>query len=207
MFISRQLRIALLISFFWHLFLMASVSIVFLPKGLQPKQYTSVDFFGSILRSAFEQGGLARAPLREFPSEIDTEGQSFFYGRPGGSLLSEKEPFNPEDFIDIDVSKKSATLLASSVSREMSLQREVIFRPPIPQYPEWADSQEFMGGCVIFRIYISSQGLVQVATNIQGSGNPEIDASLARYVRKLRFAPVAGQKGAWQTVKLSLDLE
>jgi len=213
MFINRQLRLALLISFFWHVFLMTSVSIVFLPRGLKVKQYSSVAFLGSILRSpvSFAEAPLA---LREFPLEIDSQRQSFFYGEPQGSLISEKKAFEPDEFIDTDLpldqgygAGSYATLAREDSSKQSSkLEREVVFRPPIPKYPEWAGNQEAIGSCVVFKIYISSQGLVQAATNVQGSGNPEIDASLARYVRKWRFAPVV-KEAQWQTVKINLDVE
>ncbi|MCQ9208336.1 MAG: energy transducer TonB [Omnitrophica bacterium] len=208
MFISRQLRLTLLISFFGHLFLMGFVSVVFLPKGFQRKQYSTVDFLGSILGGdvSFKE---TRRALAKLPPEIDLQRQSFFYEGPEVVLPVKKKIFNPDGFIEIDNLKESIAFAASFVAApEGHLEREVIFRPPVPKYPEWAESRESIGNCVVFKIYISSRGLVEAATNVQGSGNPEIDASLARYIRKWRFAPVREQKAqVAQTVKISLDLK
>ena len=91
MFISRQLRLALLISFTWHLFWLSSVSIVNLTAGLKPRQYSTVNFLGSILNSRVS----LRDPQRgfiELPAEADLQRKNYFKERPytllhGGKII------------------------------------------------------------------------------------------------------------------------
>jgi len=114
---------------------------------------------------------------------------------------------NPDGFIDIDAHQEEGTFAASFVSTDdFLLQREIIFKPPIPEYPEVATQQELKAGFVIFKIHLSDDGLVEEAINVRSCGNPEIDAALARYIRKWRFAPVVGRKRQKETIKIDLDL-
>ena len=209
MIISRQLRIALLISFLWHLFLFFSVSIVFLPGGFKLKQYYSVCFLGSILRDSITFGQrlpLDKRQLVELPSEADISARDPFSAGQYAFLRPEKETLSPESLIDVDVPEEIIPSLASFVSIEaMPSQREIIFQPVIPCYPEWASGQGFKGNPTVFKINISPDGLVQEVVNIQASGNPEIDASLARYIRRWRFAPAFNQQTHWQTIKINLN--
>lgn len=215
MIINRQLRITLLISFLWHLFWLSCVTIIFLPSGLKPRQYSSVHFLGSILSNSVahverpkQLPGKVKTevPEVEFPSEALVGKISHFKQSPHPTLAVEKEILSPDDIIDVDAPKEIAPSLLSFASTEKaSAQREVIFQPPFPEYPEWLGNQEFRASSAVFKIYISSQGLVQEIVNVQASGNPEIDVVLARYVKRWRFAPAQPQEGHWQTVKINLD--
>lgn len=209
MFINRQMRLALLISLLWHLFWMFSVSILFLPSGFKLKRYSSVHFLGSILRGplSFDRAQPTQEKhLVGFPSEADIQRMSHFNKSPDASLPAEKVVFSPDSFIDVDISKdNAATMVSFLTEKAISAQREIIFRPPLPEYPEWEEGQRYITSCLVFKIYISSQGLVQEIINEQASGNPEIDAALARYIRKWRFAPASGLQGQWQTIKINLN--
>ncbi len=301
MVISRQLRIALLISFLWHLFCMSFVSIVFLPGAFKPRHYSSVYFLGSILGSpvsarppALLESGRAGLPVDKrgagearrmprlykgdfvkLPPELDARMDiTPFSERQRTSLPAQRKVLNPDDFIDVDVllrqgfplrsssfggqveglspeaqalgdvskedissfesfasakrpkAQRDSSLLQNrpSPSRDSSLLqnrpspsrsggrsggrsegRQIIFQPAFLNYPEVAIQQELKGDWAIFKIYISADGLVEQLICIQVSGNPEIDAALARYIERWRFAPVAGLQGQWQTVKISLD--
>ena len=173
--------------------------------------YLSIPFLGSILRNSVSIRQAPQAQKKHFvglPSEVDIQKQSLFYERPHISLPIEREALNPDGFIDIDAHGEERTFAASFVSiNETLLQREIIFQPPIPEYPEDATTQqELKTSFVIFKIYVSDDGLVEEAINVCSCGNPEIDAALARYIRRWRFAPVAGRKRQIQTIKIDLDL-
>lgn len=227
MFINRQLRIALLISFLWHLFCLSSVSIIFLPVGLKQKQYCSVYFLGSILRGPISFGQIHydnKKHFVELPLEAVDQMKGHFSGRPYTSLPLERGFLNPEGIIEVDAhlrqgppslfEQRRISPVASAKEdysgpslKNSSQQREIIFQPSFPEYPEWIGSQEFRASPVIFKIYISGDGLVQEIINVQASGDPEIDVILARYIKRWRFAPAFSLQGQWQTVRLSLDVE
>ena len=209
MFINRQMRLALLISLLWHLFWMFSVSIVFLPSGFKLKQYFSVHFLGSILSDSLsmaKETDVHRKHSLQFPSEADIQRANHFKASPDVFLATEKVTLSPDSFIDVDIVKDNIlTTLSSLTKKTVSVGREVIFRPLLPEYPELEDSQACRAGSVVFKVYISGQGLVQEVINEQASGNPEIDAALARYIRKWRFAPACNLQGQWQSIKINLD--
>lgn len=212
MFINRQMRSSLLVSFLWHLFCMSFVSIVFLPGGFKPRQCSSVYFLGSILRSPVSARHIPRAYKGDFvklPPELDTRMDiSPFSERQRTSLPAQRKVLNPDDFIDVDVSRENISSLPSpSRSAGPGEGRQIIFQPAFLNYPEVAMQQELKGDWAVFKIYISADGLVEQLICIQVSGSPEIDAALTRYIERWRFAPVAGLQGQWQTVKINLDLE
>jgi TonB family protein len=207
MFISRQLRMALLISFLWHLICVSFVSIVFLPGGYKLRKYSSVHFLGSILRSPITIEQFSDANWGDYvlvPSEVDIQKENHFNESPNISLPAEKKILSPDSFIDVDVHRETLPSRLSFVSKEASQpERKIVFQPSSPHYPEWVQ-QEFRGSFAKFTIYISSCGLVEQLICVQASGNPEIDTALARYIEKWRFAPVAGLEGQWQTVKIDI---
>lgn len=202
---------ALLISFLWHLICASFVSVVFLPSGFKLRQYSSVYFLGSILRSPISIGQLSdvnKGKFIELPPEVDfLKSLNHFSESPYVSLPAEKKALDPNGFIDVDVSEEAMPSLVSLISKGTSHpERKVVSRPAFPQHPEWVQ-QEFRGSFASFNVYISADGLVEQLICVQASGNPEIDAGLARYIEKWRFAPVWGLEGQWQTVKISLDSE
>lgn len=139
------------------------------------------------------------------PPEAEIPRESHFGEKPDVSLLVEKEQLNYDTIIDVDTFAEKSFSVTSFIPTKGSVQqREIFFQPLLPKYPEWGE-QEFKGGSIIFRIYISADGLVEQVINVQGSGNPEIDAVLARYIERWRFAPVSHKQGQWQTVKIELD--
>jgi len=201
---------------------MSFVSIVFLPGGFKPRQYSSVYFLGSILRSpvsarlpvdkrgageARRMSRLYKGDFVKLPPELDVRMDMTPFGeRQRTSLPAQRKVLNPDDFIDVDVSKEGIPSFESFASaKSPRAQRQIIFQPAFLNYPEVAMQQEVKGDWAIFKIYISADGLVEQLICMQVSGRPEIDAALARYIERWRFAPVAGLQGQWQTVKISLD--
>ena len=143
--------------------------------------------------------------LAQLPQETGLTQEKYLSEICPPHLAQEKESIDPEDFINLDVFLKDTTPFDGSVSvKKFPEMRGVVFQPPFPQYPEW-DELKLKSNRVIFKIYISPEGLVEEIISMQASGDPEIDAALARYVRRWRFAPVLNQQGQWQNVKLNLN--
>jgi TonB family protein len=209
MVITRQLRIALLISILLHLFWASFISIVFLPHNFARRQYSCVNFLGSILPNSISSSRpVYKKHFIELPSEIDIQKQDFFYEMSDVSLPVGKEDFNPDSFVDVNLEEKKGPHALSFVSTKDALpEREIIFKPPFPEYPEVAMQQELRVRFVTFKICILNDGLVQEALCIHSCGNPEIDAALARYLRKWHFAPSFSLKKQIQTIKIDLDLD
>lgn len=201
---------ALLISFLWHLICVSFVSIVFLPGGYKLRQYSSVYFLGSILRSPIAIEQFSDANWGDYvlvPSEVDIQKENHFNESPNISFPAEKKILSPDSFIDVDLHRQTLPSLVSFVSKEASQpERKIVFQPSSPHYPEWVQ-QGFRDTFTKFTIYISSCGLVEQLICVQASGNPEIDTALARYIEKWRFAPVTSLEGQWQTIKINLDFE
>jgi len=207
MLINRQLRIALLISFLWHLFWISSVSVVFLPATFNPHDYSRINFLGSILqeKSSTFKTLPALTKLIEIPPEANINKLSLFTTEPFTLFATEKKFLHSNLLIDIDKPEKSLPFKEARRSSG-NTNREILFRPSFPQYPEWTQ-QQIKGDDAIFNIYISGQGLVQQVINVHTCGNPEIDVVLARYLRKWRFAPDTNSKPQWQKIKLTLELK
>ncbi|MBN2097706.1 MAG: hypothetical protein JW714_04420 [Candidatus Omnitrophica bacterium] len=207
MIINKELRIALLLSLCWHLFWMSSVSIVFVPRGLGVRQFSGVNFLGSILGSSAEEGLAPASGFSQLPQELNIQ-KTYFTKSPQAILPLEKNFPNTDDFIDLAVPvAKGPVLITSATEGDTSLAgRQPIFKPPFPQYLNWVE-EELKTDAVSFKTYIEPSGLVQEVINVQASSNPEIDVLLARYVRKWRFAPGAGATGEWQIIKIPLNFQ
>lgn len=208
--ISRQLKTTLLFSLSWHLFWISFVSIVFLPPKFQKRQHARVNFVGSILKKPIAIAQLPAAKtkhLAQLPAEAYIHNQSRFNEDLSAPLTAEREPFNPDNLIDVDSAQEAAFSADSFVVEDtVDAQRELIFKPPLLKYPEWME-QGSRGSRVIFKIYICTDGLVEQSICLQASGSPEMDAALARYISRWRFAPVAAAEGQWQTVTIDLGLD
>lgn len=209
MFISQDLRQALLISLIWHLFCISFVSVGLTPTGLQPKQHFLVSHLGSILKEPFLSESVetsAKTELVKLPVEAQlATDENYFKGWPDVSVQEEKAVIHPDSFVGVDGFKKVKPVFADlPKARPGQKEREVIFRPEFPQYPEWVQ-QDFRASFIVFNVYVSAEGLVEELICLQASGNPEIDATLARYIERWRFAPVSSQQGEWQKVKIDLQ--
>ncbi|MFC1698433.1 TonB family protein [Candidatus Omnitrophota bacterium] len=178
------------------------------PGGFQPREYCSVNFLGAIFNQAVPLDEIFSSPnknLIELPAEAEIQHQINYAG--ARLFVSEnKQIVDPDYLIDPDVPKNEllASVNFAQPSRSASFEREVLFRPELPQYPEWAQ-QEFRANSAVFKIYISASGAVEEWTCLQASGNPELDANLARYIEKWRFVPAFDQQGNWQLVKIELE--
>lgn len=207
MVVSKHLRIAFLISFIWHIFWMSSVSVIFVQTGIKPEQHAAVNFLGSILFSVKE---IPSKPERfvQLPVEAIVQKKSPFGDAPSRSLLDEKVAFNPDSIINVDDSIEQKLFAEHiAIAKDISDKQEIIFKPKLAKYPEWKH-QQFLGNPVVFKVYVSTEGLVQEVTNLQSSGHPEIDTVLARYLKQWRFAPKGlKNNGQWQTIKLNLELD
>ena len=203
--VSRKLQISLLVSFVFHFLCISFVSITFLSSGYKMNRYCSVNFFGSILSRLEPIEQFKKKDMVKLPAEADIQRKiAPFSQKPDVSLRLKKQTLNPDEFVDIDMPKVEPPSFASLSSARPAQEREVIFKPPLPEYPEWRQPGG-RGASAIFKIYISADGLVEQSICMQGSGNPEIDAALARYIRRWRFAPALGANFALQTVKINLD--
>jgi hypothetical protein len=185
---------------------MSFVCIVFPSHNLQCREFSSVIFLGSILKDPVvmrQPGYIAKREFTELFSKIDIQKEvNYFNQRPSISLSVERKVINPDKLIDVDKSKKRQLLLPSfTTTKYPDPQREIIFQPTFFKYLEWTE-QEFKAGGAIFKIYISADGFVEQIINEQASGNPEIDAALARYIEKWRFTPTLSQSGQWQIIKI-----
>jgi TonB family protein len=131
--------------------------------------------------------------------------KSRFLDTPTAGYFLDKQAFDPDGFI-LDADKGQEVFAQSfGAQKDSSGGREIIFQPAFSVYPEW-EQHELKADNVVFKIFISAEGLVEEVTNLKTSGNPEIDAALARYIRRWRFAPASDLSGQWQRVKMKLTL-
>ncbi len=202
MMLSKQLRIALLMSFLWHVVLLCIFSLVFSKGNFRFNLQPEVVFLGSILRRHL----MADVSNVALPKGAELKSPSRFKDRAQVKYTSEKGIIDVERFIDVDFARgEFAKSFASLKSSSTSL-REIIFKPDFSGYPEW-EQEESTFAAVEFKIFISSEGMVEQVVAMRASGNPEIDAALARYIRRWRFAPAVEAKGEWQRVTLNLTFE
>jgi hypothetical protein len=185
---------------------MSFICIVFPSHNLESRKFSPVIFLGSILQKPVVMRQTRHMAKREFSklfSKMDLQKEANCFNQLSPISLSiERENIDPDKFIDVDKSKKRQLLLPSFAMTEYPrAQREIIFRPTFFEYPEWSE-QEFSTVEAIFKIYISADGFVEQIINEQVSGNPEIDAALARYIAKWRFTPTFDQSGQWQIIKI-----
>ena len=133
-------KIAFLISFFWHLFWICSVSITFAPGSFKLRRYSSVSFLGSILSSPVSIRRVAlveQKHLVEFPAEAAIgSGIGHFNKTPFASLPTQKALLRAEGLVEVDLPKEPAVSLASFVQAGPRLGRKIIFQPALPEYPE-----------------------------------------------------------------------
>jgi TonB family protein len=205
MLINHQLKVSLLISCCWHLFCFSFFSIAFLPSGYRPNRYPTVSFSGSILKGpVFIRQPAPAKQIVELPLPQDLDpGRGRFSQSPDALFLPGKKQFLLNSFSDIDALEKTKTTFSSQ--KKVSSQREVIFRPSFPYFPEWAGAQKEWPAFTVFEVYISADGLVEQPVCLQGSGNPEIDARLIRYISRWRFTPLGEPEYQKQTVRVDLE--
>lgn len=204
MFIPKQMRTALLISFFWHFLLFSCVCVIFLPINLNTRQYSRTNFLGSILRQT-ELIGPASPAAKSFtvlPPEAQIQNRS----HPDNidvTLPVEKEALDFDKIVNIDSLARGLPFAVTFCSSQTKKpQSKLLYQPPYPVLPEW-QAQQPQADFTIFKVYILACGLVQQVITVYSSGNPELDAALARYVRKWRFAPMFEEEGQWQMVKVA----
>ncbi len=207
--VSRQLRFSLLVSSLLHLFCFAFISVVFLPRGFSLNSPTRVDFLGSILAGNIYKSELGEPKQAVFkvPAEAQINTTGFFSSVPAVLPDLEKQSMDYDQFINIDSVPLPAPFLNDTELPADSGEREVIFKPDLPEYPEWSGSQEVNSGLAVFDVYISSAGLIEQLLCVQSSGNPQLDAALTRYIRKWRFAPVDKEQNARQSIEIDLNMQ
>jgi len=149
-----------------------------------------------------------RKGVVELPAEADIQAKSYFRGRPYTLLQFKKKALAADTFIDVDAPEKKMPFFGRSpvLTQEQGPKRQILFRPPFPEYPEWQHYQ-LKGNYAVFEVCVLGDGLAGQVINVKTCGNPEIDAVLARYLRKWRFAPSSEQKEQWQRIKLTLDVK
>lgn len=184
------------------------VSVVLLPKGFKLNIQPVIVFLGPILRDAPVASEGAVTSKKDFvilPAAAELLQQSNFINMPPLLNAGNKETLDAENYIDPDT-LQAPTFTQFVAGNTPTDVRELIFRPPFPAYPEW-EQQHFKTGNVRLKAFVSSEGLVEEVVVTQASGNPEVDAALARYVRKWRFAPSGDAQGQWQRLTLRLNFE
>lgn len=199
--LNTQLKIALMVSLFWHLVILCTFSLVFSSTDFRFNLQSDVMFLGSILQSSL----IDDAATIALPEGSELSNESRFNERAFIKHASEKGRIDAERFIDVDFTAHEYAQSFAALENGASL-REIIFKPNFLGYPEW-EQEEIVPGAVEFKIFISSEGIVEQVLATRVSGNPEIDAAFSRYIRRWRFAPAAETNGEWQRVTLSLNFE
>jgi len=208
MFKDRVFSVSFLVSFLWHAFWIAAVSIITVPTGLKEADYTKVYFLGPILEeTAFEMmldeskvhvETLYRKPVLPgyaFDVEIESPGGELLEGLSaiGDILISDFAPKNVirEDKIaSPHFFREGPSFIEEVSASESPIEgRPVTFRPDkIPAIPAWIS--EGRGSYKIeLEFTVSPEGTVKRIKPVVSSGYPQIDMIGMDYLKKWRFTP------------------
>ena len=180
--------IALACSLLWHIAGFQVVKVIW-PKQLQKRQFSEVNFWGSIL-----EGNTVSisddVESENFNSDLEpvalgsVETQELEKAPlPFSEIFDKSTPeIEPEVFDDIGFK------IIENFDDEFK--RGVMFKPDLPPCPEWA--KELSGGFEIeLRFLILPDGTVGGVENITSSGYIELDEIGVRYIRRWKFVPLS----------------
>lgn len=200
---------ALLLSLSGHILLALLVNVVVVPPHQGLTKFGRIYFLGSILEeTAFRKGqpekpAYGPAPYKGLLARDNVAGLLVDY-----IIKKKKETVKlPRDLIDPEIRKdilwttQTIELPASSylsepvayVTAQAKIEgslskRRLLYRPEIPERPEWLDKREGSFK-VLLKLGVSSEGVVEAATVLNSSGWPALDILILSHVRSWRFVP------------------
>ncbi len=212
--ISRNFRIALIISLCVHIFGMTVVTIIN-PGGIERKHpYTRIEFLGSILRKTAFDIMLDVNPVMIADYEYGLEG-------PDDSYL-EVEVSRIENVVG-DFSRRRGSGMDSDVlgflegskavpdfhsklkAFETDAERRVIYKPEAPSFElgVYGDQKEFK---VKIRVFVEANGSVKRTEPLATTGYPGLDQTAEKFVRSWIFEPneYISDEDEWLTVEVVL---
>lgn len=210
-------------SFAWHVLAMIVLSSVVVVTvgdpnaGYREVDFTEIDFAYDLVSSAppitkhFEPPKL---PAIEVAKSLDplqtTEGQRKLFDagfsvereKPGAEATAKEQLALPPAEVALDEAAKERKPPAGDVevrsgvydAKGRSIDRAVVFKPSIPNYPLWAEVQgrEFKAR---FSLAVSPGGRVLRVRTILSSGSSEIDRISISYLRKWKFVAISARRG------------
>jgi len=222
---SRNFRIALMLSLGIHVFFMSAVVIVNPASSQKIKPYTNVDFLGPLLKkTAFDimlesanpvvKTSYTHAPLVPPSGYLEApapERQAIVEEFSRYYLLEGPEPF----VLDSLAAPKSVPEFLLKIERDFYFfekedrgERRLIYRPEPPAIIKglYGDENIFT---IRVSVLISAEGLVKVAEPVTASGHPQLDIVATKYVRSWIFEPKeeAGSDDEWHEVSVVLKTE
>lgn len=103
----------------------------------------------------------------------------------------------------IHLRAKKRTKSATNISWNSPYPRDILYKPPLPEYHLWMDEAE--GDFKVeFEFLVSPQGRVIAVKKLTSSGLPGIDTQAMRYLKKWQFAP--SPKEQWGRIRLNFEL-
>ncbi len=90
---------------------------------------------------------------------------------------------------DLDVSMPEERIFENLVLKGALSRRGIIYKPPMPVFPQWVRQAIGAEFTIDLNIAVSSIGVVQAATMLNTSGYSEVDVIALRYIRELIFQP------------------
>lgn len=219
---TTLLVVAVAASFMWHVFAMIFLSTVVVVTvgdsgaGSRRIDFTEIDFSYELVDvtpaiiTHFEPPVLPEVRVEENPSPLEeTDGNRKLFDtgftvaakkeEPPSSVTIKKEAVN----VGVITPKRSKKEASSSDVKVHSgvydekgkpVQRTVIFKPSIPNYPLWAEVQgrEFRAR---FNLSVSPGGRVLRVRILSSSGSAEIDRISASYLRRWKFITLSSKAG------------
>ena len=201
-------NIALSCSIFWHMACFQAVNIVW-PHRLEATNFAELNFWGPILETS-----------DSMPAIVPAAGSSEdLLSKPkAGGILREDTALMKKEALPLDeLSEKLVPQFKMDTAAErflvtekvdQQLNRSVIFKPLLPDYPEWARSVvgEFE---VELKFRILGDGTISSIEKISSSGYSELDEIGIRYLRKWKFVALPAESVSadkWGVIKLVFKL-
>lgn len=218
MFGGRAFNIAFIVSFVWHIAVIASVNIVVLPSKFTVREFVPIAFLGPILEKRALDIMIAGKPsasatnyksdLKDVSEVRDVKNEAFRISdavRDDISKRAEKKmnaalsmPFREAKDLPRPAAARSAKKMppepAGSGAKGMGISgpladREVFYKPAKPTVPEWVSSSASYS--MELKFFVTAQGDVKEVIPVVSSGNAEIDLLGIRYLKEWRFTPIA----------------
>lgn len=221
--ISRNLRIALVVSIAIHIAAMSAVKII-TPEGMERiKPFTQVDFLGPILRkTAFdimienvtplmktdysgEGRNLATSYLkvnapRIEPRVFGAASYGEMFANPGSGWLLPADKTVPSFLLDNPLYGMLPDSTALLQSKGTGFSRDVVYKPEPPLLLKGLYGQQEAFSMKV-RIMVDEAGTVKLVEPLTTTGFPQIDIAVAKYVKKWMFAPKSGLENGYEWIE------